>query len=154
MKPHGPIWASLCSLMFVLPLRPGLAGNDGSTAPPCWAPSDAVHVVEDLDAPIRILTTCMARYPASAIRRRAQGEVVLSFTLGADGVPQRPKVISSPDSDLTQSALDSLSRWRFSRPMRDGRPVTVELAQPFQFSLSEHPASSSDPGRDGPLDDS
>jgi TonB family protein len=64
-------------------------------------------------------------YPPELRKQRVQGRVLLTATIGADGVPREPKVASSPHPGLTESCVDSILRMRFDPAMCDGTPVEV-----------------------------
>ena len=66
-------------------------------------------------------------YPDSA--RRAEGSVLLRFTIGADGHVQAPQVVrSEPPFVFDEAALQGVSRWIYHPRLHDGQAV----AQPGQ----------------------
>ncbi|MFC4727971.1 energy transducer TonB [Coralloluteibacterium thermophilus] len=75
-------------------------------------------------------------YPSRALRRREQGETVLSVSVDADGRANRVRVIRSSGSrTLDNAAQAAVRRWRFEPAMRDGQPVEDEIQIPIGFSI-------------------
>ena len=64
-------------------------------------------------------------YPVSAKRAHLQGTVSLEAVISAEGVPEDITVLSSPDDDLTQSALEAVRQWRYSTTLLNGNPIAV-----------------------------
>lgn len=65
-------------------------------------------------------------FPLSSRRKRESGTVVLRVIVGEDGrVDQVSVQRSSGFSALDEAALSAVRRWRWSRTVRDGRPVVV-----------------------------
>lgn len=75
-------------------------------------------------------------YPAAAKAARIEGRVVLEVALSAEGVPQEIRVISSPDDDLTQSALEAVRQWRYSTTLLNGRPVEIVTDVVVNYTLA------------------
>jgi TonB family protein len=61
-------------------------------------------------------------YPPTAKKKRIEGLVKVSATIGADGVPRELKLVSG-DPDLAQAAQEAISRWRYVPAVRGGVPV-------------------------------
>lgn len=83
-------------------------------------------------------------YPAEAVERRAQGRVVCSFVIGADGSVTSVEVLQSADPVLSKEVVSMLSaspRWTPAR--RDGKAVRVryKLAMVFRPEGAELPRS-------------
>ena len=60
----------------------------------------------------------------------------LDTVIFADGVPQEIRVISSPNDDLTQSALDAVRQWRYSPTLLNEQPVEVVTEVVVNYTLS------------------
>lgn len=78
------------------------------------------------------------RYPAEAIARNIQGDVVIRFTVGKDGLIEGSSLeaLNSPDAILTDEVMRVLRQspaWRAGR--LDGRNVRVSLALPISFRM-------------------
>lgn len=101
--------------------------------PPAPAQSGPVKVA-DLDA--KAVTIIAPKYPVESRRKREQGTVILSVTLGADGgVAELSVAKSSGFERLDKAALDAVRRWRWSPTMRDGVPVAVRGTVDIPFIL-------------------
>jgi periplasmic protein TonB len=75
-------------------------------------------------------------YPLESRARGEQGRVWLHLTIDATG-----KVIAASIHEssgypmLDQSALETITRWRFHPGRRNGMPVAMDVLKPFDFSL-------------------
>ncbi len=78
------------------------------------------------------------RYPADAVRRRAEGTVGLRVHVTELGLPAWVEVIeSSGDGSLDRAARDAVARWRF-QPARDGaRPLAFDYDFEIRFRLGD-----------------
>jgi len=78
------------------------------------------------------------RYPAQAIRRREEGEVMLRVLVGIDGKPVEIEVEKSSRSRLLdRAAMDAVRTWVFNPGMKAGQPVQSWVLVPIKFSLSD-----------------
>ena len=72
----------------------------------------------------------------AAKRRHEQGEVLLSFSVGADGAVLDVEVESSSGSALLdQAALDAARGWSFDPATRDGLAVASNALHRVTFRL-------------------
>ena len=62
---------------------------------------------------------------------------MLDFIIDEHGVPRMPVLISSTDQSFGEAAADALGRWRFTPPVRKGKPIAVKVRQEFLFSTEE-----------------
>ncbi len=78
-----------------------------------------------------------AEYSDAARKKGLEGTVVLQVIVQPDGSATDIQVVKSPDPELTQMAMDSVSRWRF-KPARnsDGEPVRYREAIEVSFRLA------------------
>ena len=75
-------------------------------------------------------------YPTEAKKAGVQGPVVLEMAVSTDGVPQNLKVLSSPSDDLSQSAIEAVSQWRYAPTLLNGNPVEVLTEVTVTYSLT------------------
>lgn len=75
-------------------------------------------------------------YPASAQRDLIQGRVVLQIVVREDGSVTDVKVLRSI-AQLDQAAIDSVSQWKYTPAVKDGKPVAVYVTVLVNFHLSE-----------------
>ena len=76
-------------------------------------------------------------YPSAARRAGVEGRVLLEILVGSSGRVESVRVAeSSGHQSLDQSALRSVSRWRF-RPAKNsrGNPVSQKVRIPIDFLL-------------------
>lgn len=76
------------------------------------------------------------RYPIESRRKREQGTVVLTLTLGVDGAVDSIAVSqSSGFARLDEAARDAVRKWRWSPVIRDGQPMRVRGVVEIPFVL-------------------
>ena len=80
-------------------------------------------------------------YPQEAKEHHIEGTVVLKATIGKTGDVEHLSVISGP-KELTRSAIDAVSQWKYKPYLMNGQPVEVETTINVNYSL----ADSSKPG--------
>lgn len=103
-------------------------------APP--APAAPPAMVEGGDIGTRMISAKPPRYPMSARRKREQGTVVLSVTLGLDGRVTGVAIArSSGFASLDDAARDAVRHWRWAPTLRDGEPVMVRGVVEIPFVL-------------------
>ncbi len=77
-------------------------------------------------------------YPADALSRREQGDVVLRVLVAIDGSPHRIELESSSGSEsIDAAAIAAVEHWRFNPGKRDGVPVEGWVLVPISFQLSD-----------------
>ena len=68
-------------------------------------------------------------------RRKSRGPVVLSTTIGKDGVPHNIQVQKSPDKLLSDSSIKAFRTWRYKPYLLNGRPVAVDTTVNITYNL-------------------
>lgn len=82
------------------------------------------------------LTQVEPDYPVDAYRRREEGTVLVSATVGADGQPASVEVLRRSGSRaLDQAAVDAVRQWTFEPAVRNGREVAAEVQVPVTFRI-------------------
>ncbi|WP_036591812.1 energy transducer TonB [Oceanospirillum maris] len=79
------------------------------------------------------------RYPRKAIRRGLEGEVLLEFTVDANGdvVTDSIKIISAtPEGVFDRASVRALARWRFQPRKQGGKALPFRARQTLVFKLS------------------
>ncbi|MEJ1971970.1 MAG: TonB family protein [Lacunisphaera sp.] len=93
------------------------------------APTDAVMRVYQRELLDR--TPALLRdVPPQAAGR---GRVVVQFWVDQTGTVRLPTVIATEDLKLARAALAAVAQWRFSVPMRKGRPSLAVFRQEIEF---------------------
>ena len=78
-------------------------------------------------------------YPPALKEQKLDGEVVVQFVIGRDGIPEVStlKILSSTNPEFTQSVKDALPNMKFEPAVVNGVVVKQLVQQPFQFSISK-----------------
>lgn len=89
------------------------------------------------DRPPQIESVVGAVYPPQAREQGIEGHVVVRYDLDVEGRVHNARVVSaSPPEIFDESAVQAVSRWRFSPPRRDGEPQPVTgLESRLDFTL-------------------
>jgi len=75
-------------------------------------------------------------YPAAAARRRQEGWVEVTFTVGTDGSVTDVNVArSQPRGVFDRDAVRAVSQWKFEAALSDGKPAVSSLTRRIEFSL-------------------
>jgi periplasmic protein TonB len=74
-------------------------------------------------------------YSDKARKKKLNGTVILSFVVGADGLPRDIKIKKGLSSDLDKNATECLKKWKFTPGMKDGQPVAVALDVEMTFRV-------------------
>lgn len=78
------------------------------------------------------------KYPASAVKAKKQGRVIVGFIVQKDGSITHAKIVRSIDSELDAEALrvvKGMPKWTPGTQL--GKPVSVKYALPVKFSLQK-----------------
>lgn len=82
-----------------------------------------------------------ANYPSRALQRGIEGYVELSFTVDGFGNVIDPLVLNAvPEGVFERSALQSISKWKYSPAVKDGQPIaTYDVRQRIVFQMNPDP---------------
>jgi len=84
----------------------------------------------------KIITKVQPVYPDSAKSAGVSGIVILHAVVGLNGKPLSLRVMNSQvDPDLARSAVEAVSRWRYSPTLLNGEPIEVDTTVMVNFSL-------------------
>jgi len=87
--------------------------------------------------PPRVVYSVLPVYPESALQKTQAGTVLLSLYINATGKAERVEVkTSSGVSELDQSAISAVSRWRFDPATQGGTVVTSRFEVPVRFQIN------------------
>lgn len=119
---------------------PTPATNPGRTIPTILPPNPGpdggiIQFPELLKPTVKIAPP----YPENCKARGAQGVVVVEFDVTAEGDVVNPRIISSANSCLERTVLNTIVKWKYS-PRQDsgGRPIPQRgLREYFNFQLTE-----------------
>ena len=74
-------------------------------------------------------------YSEEARKRGVQGVVLLQAVISMQGEPLSLKVLSSPDPELSQSAVEAVKKWRYQPTLLNGEPIEVVTTIAVGFHL-------------------
>ena len=78
------------------------------------------------------------KYPASAVKAKKQGRVIVTFIVQKDGSVTHAKIAKSIDPELDAEALrvvKGMPKW--TPCTQNGKPVNVKYSVPVKFSLQK-----------------
>jgi TonB family protein len=75
-------------------------------------------------------------YPEGARAKGIQGVVLLEGVISKEGAPLSLKVLSSPEADLSKSAMDAVKQWRYDPTLLNGEPIEVVTTIAVRFRLA------------------
>lgn len=114
---------------------PTMAVTPGPVAP-IAAPPAPPSIVQGGDLGAQMVAGKPPRYPIESRRKREQGTVLLTLTLGLDGAVETVAVSqSSGFARLDAAARDAVKGWRWKPMIRDGQPVRVRGVVEIPFIL-------------------
>ena len=119
---------------------PTMAVTPGPVAP-IAAPPAPPSIVQGGDLSAQMVAGKPPRYPIESRRKREQGTVLLTLTLGLDGAVETVAVSqSSGFARLDAAARDAVKSWRWKPMIRDGQPVRVRGVVEIPFILRTNDA--------------
>jgi protein TonB len=106
------------------------------TSTPAVAAPAPPSLVQGGDLSAQMVAGKPPRYPIESRRKREQGTVVLTLTLGTDGAVDSIAVSqSSGFARLDDAARDAVRKWRWSPVIRNGQPMRVRGVVEIPFVL-------------------
>lgn len=85
--------------------------------------------------PPKQIYSAKPKYPEAERQARREGTVKLKLVVRSDGVPRDVTVSQSLGPDFDSAAMDAVKQWKFSPAIKDGKPVSVQIAVEVDFSL-------------------
>jgi TonB family protein len=92
------------------------------------------HVGGDVSSP-SVLQKVDPEYTEAARAAKISGPVVLSMTIGVDGMAHDISVVRGLDSGLDLKAVEAVQKWHFNPGIRKGEPVPVLATVEINFRL-------------------
>jgi len=89
--------------------------------------------------PPTIVESTPAPYTQSALAQRIEGTVVLMVLVRRDGSVGAASVSKGLEASLDESALRTVSEWKFAPALRQGKTVEVVLEVEVKFELPARP---------------
>ncbi len=75
-------------------------------------------------------------YPVQMRRDGIGGRVVVNFVVDTEGAVRNAKVEESTRSEFEAAAIEALSQWKFSPPVKGGNKVNARVSVPVVFSIN------------------
>jgi TonB family protein len=88
----------------------------------------------EIDRPPTLIHVVSPHYPDRLAASGVRGAVTVEFYIDEDGRVRMPTILSDSNPELTDLAVDALSRWQFAPPTRGGKAVLVRALQQFRFN--------------------
>jgi TonB family protein len=101
----------------------------------CQQNNDAVLKIGPGVTPPKVLQKTEPAYTKDATEAKIQGAVVLSVTVGSDGVARDITVKRSLDPGLDNNAIAAIQQWKFQPASKDGAAVSVMSTIEVNFRL-------------------
>jgi TonB family protein len=120
-----PWWAVVA--LVGLAARPLVAGQDGAIGPVNKGGGDSV--------PPQVIFAPDPSYTLEARQKKISGEVSLRIDVLTDGTTNNIRVLKSLDPGLDQSAVETITHWRFRPATKSGTPVTTDAVVVVRFRL-------------------
>ena len=97
---------------------------------------DRVRVSEKVERD-HLISSAPPTYPEDAKKDHVEGKVQLKIVVAKDGTVSKVEVFNGPAA-LTQAAMDSVRKYKFSPYMLNGAPVEVECLMTVPFTLRQN----------------
>jgi protein TonB len=63
--------------------------------------------------------------------------VLLEAVISMEGTPLNWKVLSSPDPDLSEAAINAVREWRYQPTLLNGEPIEIVTTIAVRFRLED-----------------
>lgn len=90
---------------------------------------------DELDARPQPVSQPEPPFPRSLQGKQQQGEAEVEYFIDPSGRAQLPHVLTASDPAFGYAACQAVANWRFTIPIKDGRPVVVRARVPVEFKL-------------------
>jgi protein TonB len=112
----------------------GRISNPPAPAAPVLAAPAPAPAVKTVREP-KLISSTRAVYPATARQSSIQGSVTVSASIDANGKVVAAKALSGPIL-LRQAAVDSVSQWKYSPGLIDGKPAPSQVNVSVEFRMN------------------
>jgi len=118
-------------------LLPGVPGPPVTGGTPDGVGFESVpEAREPVFTSLKLLDFTTPVYPLRCLRMEIEGRVIVRVLVGENGRPQEITLhASSGDSQLDESAMEAVRRWRFEPATRNGIRVRAWVKVPVEFKL-------------------
>jgi TonB family protein len=102
--------------------------------PDLGLPGCPVLIKQEVPGP-RLIFDPAPEYSDLARKKKINGKVILSLTVGTDGLPHDIQIKNKLGYGLDEKALDAVRKWKFEPALRDGQPVETRIDVSVSFKL-------------------
>ncbi|HZL28846.1 MAG TPA: energy transducer TonB, partial [Acidobacteriaceae bacterium] len=74
-------------------------------------------------------------YPLSARMNHTKGTIVIHATISKEGNVASPIVIASPDTALSEAAINAVRTWKYQSALLNGQPTEIDTVIEINFNL-------------------
>lgn len=137
--PGAPGYALLIFNSIDLGKKPeGLAILDGPGTPVQPPPNtgEKTYIGKEVDVKARLLSQPEPRYTEDARKNKISGVVVLKAVFAKTGYVENIRVVSGLPYGLTEQAIASARKIKFTPAMKDGKPVSMWMQLEYNFDPS------------------
>ena len=89
--------------------------------------------LKELDERIAPVEQKSPIFPTSAGIWTNKGDTLIEFYVDEPGQAQLPRIITASEPVFGYAACQAIAAWRFTPPLKNGRPVVVKLRVPVDF---------------------
>lgn len=86
------------------------------------------------DAPVPFYS-CTPNYPKLLKSKGVQGTVILEVEIFKNGSVGAIEIKKSVHPDLDKASINAVKKWKYKPALADGKPVSVWIAFPIEFSI-------------------
>ncbi len=94
-----------------------------------------VYESSQVDVPPKARSQPRPNYPGELKRKRIEGEVLVLFTVEADGHVKDPVVLKATEVRFAKAATDGVLKWRYKPGLLGGAKVACRVQVPIVFEL-------------------
>lgn len=89
------------------------------------------------DQPAQPITKAAPNVPYHLRQNEGAAQVIVSFTVNAQGVVTDARIRESSNFEFNNSTLAAIKQWTFAPATKDGKPVDAKVQQTFTFSVRD-----------------
>lgn len=98
-------------------------------------PDGKMHPVRNGVTPPKMISHTEPEFNDAARRAHVKGTVILAIVIDRTGIPRDIRVAAPLGCGLDAQAVRAVQTWKFQPAMRDGQPISVEVAMEADFRM-------------------
>ena len=100
--------------------------------------AERIYAGREVDVKARILKTPDPGYTKAARKNGTEGTVILKVVLAKNGQVTNIRTVSGLPDGLTEQAIETAKKIKFTPAMKDGKPVSMWMQLEFNFSSPQN----------------